>query len=129
APRLGPLDAPRHLRPVLPRRAGRASLQREHEGEANGEQQYEEADGPQDSCELPSMGRGRRRVRPLAFGVDGPHFSTSPPAACPPYGSGTTAFGRLVEVRRKVFTSSARPAPGRAAASAWTSPSRRDPRR
>ena len=42
------------------RRAGRTSLERahkrEHQGEGDGEQQYEKADGPQEKGELPSMG-------------------------------------------------------------------------
>src|SRR5215471_6071265 len=55
APRLGPRDPP-HVGTVLLHRPGRTSLEREHQREGDGEQQYEEADWPQGKCELPSMG-------------------------------------------------------------------------
>src|SRR5215471_1031720 len=55
APRLGPRDPP-HVGTVLLHRPGRTSLEREHQREGDGEQQYEEAEWPQGKCELPSMG-------------------------------------------------------------------------
>src|SRR6185312_14919792 len=57
APRLGRPDDPRRIGSVPLRRADCASLERAHEGEhqseGDGERQYEEADRPHESGELP----------------------------------------------------------------------------
>jgi hypothetical protein len=89
------------------RRTAGASLQRaqerEHERDGNGEQQYEEANRPQEKGRLPSMGAAVGVWRPLAVGVDG-QFSTSEGGWYHPTGGGTATSGKLTQVRRKVLT-------------------------
>ena len=86
------------MRSVPSRHAGRASLQRANErecqGDGDGEQQYEEAEWPQEKSEVPVDGRGRRRCAAARF-RRGAALQQRADARMSPFGSRGGSFRQI----------------------------------